>query len=99
MLQAWHNWPCNFFFFFTNEWVILVYSVTLTARQLRYSSIHEAAKNGDVEVLEAMVKEGASINEIDTTKDKFTPMHWACYRGALEVGHHIINYLFLFWEK
>ena len=32
------------------------------------------------------MKAGASVNEVDTTKDKFTPIHWACHKGALEVG-------------
>ena len=55
-------------------------------RNLRYASIHEAVCQGDVNELEAMVKEGASVNEIDDTKDRFTPMHWACHKGALEVS-------------
>lgn len=33
--------------------------------------------------LERMVKEGASLNEVDE-KEKFTPLHWAAYLGALE---------------
>ena len=45
-------------------------------------------KNADVRELESMVKQGASVNEVDNTKDRFTPMHWACHRGALEVGSH-----------
>ena len=52
----------------------------------KYESVHEAVRHGDVEELEAMVKDGASINEIDGTKDKFTPLHWACHVGALEVN-------------
>jgi len=32
-----------------------------------------------------MVKNGASVNELDTTKDHFTPLHWACHVGSLEV--------------
>ena len=55
-------------------------------RQYRFSSIHEAVQNGDVQELEGMVRDGASVNEIDCTKDRFTPMHWACHRGALEVN-------------
>ena len=43
-------------------------------------------KNGDVNELEAMVKAGASVNELEDTKDRFTPMHWACHKGALEVN-------------
>ncbi len=58
-------------------------------RDAKYSSIHDAVRNGDVRELEAMVKNGASVNEVDNTKDKFTPVHWACHRGALEVRQNI----------
>lgn len=56
-----------------------------------YASVHDTVKAGDVKALEAMVKEGASINEVDNTRDRFTPLHWACQTGALEV-----TYSFLF---
>ena len=59
--------------------------IPATRRQYKFSSIHEAVQNGDVGELEGMVRDGASVNEIDSTKDRFTPMHWACHRGALEV--------------
>jgi len=47
--------------------------------------IVDALKDGDVHKLEVIVKNGASINEHDATKDHFTPLHWACYVGSLEV--------------
>ena len=47
----------------------------------RYGSIHEAVKAGDTVELERMVKEGASVNEVDE-KEKFTPLHWAAYIGG-----------------
>ena len=53
-------------------------------------SIHDAVKLGNVQVLEAMVKNGASVNELDTTKDHFTPLHWACHVGSLEVRHCLL---------
>ena len=49
-----------------------------------YKNIHDAVRHGDVEEMEMMVKQGASINEVDD-HDKFTPVHWACHVGALEV--------------
>lgn len=49
-------------------------------------TIHDAVKAGDVKELESMVKDGASVNELDASKDHFTPVHWACYMGSLEVG-------------
>ena len=32
-----------------------------------------------------MVKRGASINEVDKSRDQFTPLHCAAYYGSLEV--------------
>lgn len=64
-------------------------------RNFRYSNVHEAVCHGDVSELEAMVKDGASVNEIDDTRDRFTPMHWACHRGALEVFHTSHRHTFL----
>ena len=54
------------------------------AAQKKYASIHDAVSAGDVSALETMVKNGASINEVDE-RDKFTPLHCACNVGALEV--------------
>ena len=54
-----------------------------------YQSIHDAVRNSDVLHLEAMVKNGASINEVED-RDKFTPVHTACNVGALEVSSVII---------
>ena len=48
------------------------------------SSIHEAVRFGDVTELQAMVQSGAGINDLDS-KFKFTPLHWACNYGSLEV--------------
>ena len=50
----------------------------------RLSSIHEAVRFGDVTELQAMVQSGAGINDVDL-KFKFTPLHWACNYGSLEV--------------
>lgn len=57
----------------------------IARRQHRFKSVHEAVQNGDVDELAAMVKDGASVNEVEDAKDRFTPMHWACHKGALEV--------------
>lgn len=53
-------------------------------------TIHDAVKAADVKELEAMVKDGASVNELDASKDHFTPVHWACYAGSLEVQNSVI---------
>ncbi|KAL3846546.1 hypothetical protein ACJMK2_017525 [Sinanodonta woodiana] len=57
--------------------------------QQQYNSIHDAVRHGNVEQLEQMVKNGASINEVDE-KDKFTPLHMASNVGALECLHWLI---------
>ncbi|XP_071501313.1 ankyrin repeat domain-containing protein 42-like [Diadema antillarum] len=55
----------------------------------RLLSVHDAVRNGDVLELEAMVKRGASMNEVDS-RDKFTPLHWAAHSGALECLHWLL---------
>lgn len=54
-----------------------------------YQKIHDAVRNSDVLHLEAMVKNGASINEVED-RDKFTPVHTACNVGALECLHWLL---------
>ena len=41
-------------------------------------------RHGDVLELQAMVQQGANINDVDS-KFKFTALHWAAHHGALEV--------------
>ena len=55
-----------------------------TDKVRHFSSIHEAVRFGDVTELQAMVQSGAGINDLDP-KFKFTPLHWACNYGSLEV--------------
>ena len=31
------------------------------------------------------IKRGSTLNEIEKTRDKFTPLHCAAYHGSLEV--------------
>ncbi|XP_005108190.1 ankyrin repeat domain-containing protein 42 isoform X2 [Aplysia californica] len=54
-----------------------------------YQTIHDAVRNCDVLHLEVMVKNGASVNEVEP-KDKFTPLHSACNVGALECVHWLL---------
>ena len=64
---------------------------TIARRASKYANIHDAVRHGNVEEVAAMVKSGASINEIDEGKDRFTPLHWACHTGALEVRYNGFN--------
>ena len=73
--------------------------LTFTAKQVPTTQhgIHDAVKDGNVQILEVMVKNGASVNEHDTTKHHFTPLHWACHVGSLEVWYLLVvfkKYLF-----
>lgn len=52
-------------------------------------TIHDAVRACDMLQLEAMVKNGASINEVEN-RDKFTPVHTACNVGALECLHWLL---------
>lgn len=61
----------------------------------RLSCIHEAVRFGDVTELQAMVQSGAGINDLDP-KFKFTPLHWACNYGSLEV---LAIILFIVFQK
>lgn len=69
---------------------------SIAAHKTKHASIHEAVKNGDVEEIIAMVKAGASINEVDQ-ENKFTPLHWAAHSGALEVRPPVAFKLFSMW--
>ena len=60
----------------------------------KYTGIHGAVECGDVLELEAMVKNGASINEVEE-KDKFTPLHTACNSGACIHRLHVY-YIIIF---
>lgn len=62
----------------------LVCILILAPQKPKSSSIHDAVKGGNVEEAIAMVKAGASINEVDQD-NKFTPLHWTAHSGALEV--------------
>jgi ankyrin repeat domain-containing protein 42 len=45
-----------------------------------------------------MVKRGASINEVDKSRDQFTPLHCAAYYGSLEVIYFYIVKFFGFFS-
>nr|CAB3221789.1 ankyrin repeat domain-containing protein 42-like [Phallusia mammillata] len=64
-------------------------TVAKRKQEVNYSSIHEAIRHGNVIQLENMVKNGAGINEVDP-ESKFTPIHTACYVGALECLHWLL---------
>ncbi|XP_067890025.1 ankyrin repeat domain-containing protein 42-like isoform X3 [Heterodontus francisci] len=62
----------------------------LSARKKKsFATIHGAVKASDVEELELMVKNGASINEVDPVH-KFTPLQWAVHSDSLECLHWLL---------
>jgi len=65
----------------------LVFDATFAVKHVTAAQrgIHDAVKDANVQTLEVVVRNGANINEHDTTKDHFTALHWACHVGSLEV--------------
>ncbi|XP_067890024.1 ankyrin repeat domain-containing protein 42-like isoform X2 [Heterodontus francisci] len=67
-----------------------VSAAVLAARKKKsFATIHGAVKASDVEELELMVKNGASINEVDPVH-KFTPLQWAVHSDSLECLHWLL---------
>ncbi|XP_078401829.1 ankyrin repeat domain-containing protein 42-like isoform X2 [Cetorhinus maximus] len=67
-----------------------VSAAALAARKKKlFARIHDAVKASDVEELELMVKNGASINEVDPIH-KFTPLQWAVHSDSLECLHWLL---------
>lgn len=54
------------------------------------NTIFEAVKLGRIDELELILKRGVSINEVNESRDNFTPLHCACYYGALESLHWLL---------
>ena len=51
--------------------------------------IHVAAKYGNVEIVKALVENGASVHSIDN--DSMTALHVACYEGHLDLVKYLID--------
>ncbi|XP_038674992.1 ankyrin repeat domain-containing protein 42-like isoform X1 [Scyliorhinus canicula] len=67
-----------------------VSAAALAARKKKsFTTVHDAVKASDVEELEMMVKNGASINEVDPIH-KFTPLQWAVHSDSLECLHWLL---------
>ncbi|GCC22396.1 ankyrin repeat domain-containing protein 42-like isoform X2 [Chiloscyllium punctatum] len=66
-----------------------VSAAVLATKKKSFASIHDAVKAGDVKELELMVKNGASINEVDPIH-KFTPLQWAVHSDSLECLHWLL---------
>ncbi|MGL9778991.1 MAG: ankyrin repeat domain-containing protein [Wolbachia sp.] len=54
-----------------------------------YTSLHDAAKDGDLEAVKYLVRKGADVN--DTNEDGWTPLHCAVSEGELEVVRFLIS--------
>ncbi|WP_264686539.1 ankyrin repeat domain-containing protein [Wolbachia endosymbiont (group B) of Rhopobota naevana] len=52
-------------------------------------SIHVAAENNSKDIIEFFLSKGVSIN--DTDKQGYTPLHYAAWRGRLEVAKFLIK--------
>lgn len=45
-----------------------------------------AAANGDAALVERLLQEGADVNYVGNSGNKFTPLLWACFARKLEVA-------------
>jgi ankyrin repeat protein len=64
---------------------VTAFAVTLTAAA---SSVPEAARNGELETLRALLKQGADVNA--AVGDGMTALHWAASRGDAEMARTLI---------
>ena len=53
-------------------------------------TIFNCIREANVEKLENCVRRGADVNEIDKSRDKFSPLHCAAYYGSLECLHWLL---------
>ncbi|WP_341812568.1 ankyrin repeat domain-containing protein [Wolbachia endosymbiont (group A) of Conops quadrifasciatus] len=54
-----------------------------------YTSLHDAAKDGDLEAVKHFIHEGANVNEAN--RDGWTPLHYAAWKGYFEVVKLLID--------
>ncbi|GFS56364.1 hypothetical protein NPIL_568051 [Nephila pilipes] len=54
-----------------------------------YTSLHDAAKDGDLEAVKYLIRRSAGVN--DPNEDGWTPLHCAASAGELEVAEFLIS--------
>ena len=60
-------------------------------------SLHRAAANGNLKVVEKLILNGAKVNEKDNVCR--TPLHYAAFNGKLEVVRELLEYGAIHNEK
>lgn len=69
--------------------LILTGMLAFGVSEIKCTSLHEAAKYGDLEVVEYLVEKGANVNEKDD--DGYTPLHVAAKKGYLEIVEYLVE--------
>ncbi len=52
-------------------------------------SLHEAAEKGDLEQVQRHLNAGSNIDALD--RDKMSPLHYASFRGQMEIAELLID--------
>lgn len=58
--------------------------------QYGYSPLHYACRNGNLEMVELMLKHGAEVNKL-TKSTRATPLHRACYAGQNQIVRLLLS--------
>jgi ankyrin repeat protein len=62
-----------------------------TVALLRYTTVLEAVKAGDLAVTEFLVEAGEAVNSRDVANVGLTPLHWAARKGRLQVAQLLLR--------
>ncbi|MCK5683620.1 ankyrin repeat domain-containing protein [bacterium] len=69
--------------------VFLLVIITFPVHSVTGKDFINECKNGNKEMVARMIKNGADVNAVDILK--WTPLHWAVFRGHLEVVELLID--------
>ena len=56
------------------------------------SPLHEACKNGNLEIVKSLLNKNANVNAIGDREYKMTPLHWAAFLGYIKIVKELIKY-------
>lgn len=62
----------------------------LTEKQMNWTALHFAAKNGDCETISILLQSGADLNPLDIHME--TPVFLACWKGHVDAIRLLLQY-------
>ena len=78
-----------------NRFLCLILALTLLAPGCKKkppaptTPLHQAAKTGDIKLLQSLITSGANVNEKDL--NTWTPLHEAAHNGNIEAAELLIS--------